>query len=552
MNANPQVRRSRGPIVPEASPAEGKLTLRRRVLLGYTVMLLLFGVVLTAALYEMRTTQGSLASLSAGYLPLARELTGARSTTLGLELQPDQHPERLFRVRNAETFVVERMDAQLQRAGEMAQMMASPGFSPGSELGFSGLATEIEECRAILDHYRRVHGDFVGQVEAGGEDTRVLIEELVSLRRQLELRLKNLSKEIGRRLSEVVSSTERSQRDALLAMMGLSVVAFVLSLLLLVSTNFIMRPVRQLIVTAERIGQGKLDERVSVQSKDEVGRLAVTFNAMADSLQEREGRLEERSRQLEKALSDLQTSQEALIRSERLATIGQMAAQIAHEVRNPLNAIGLNAELLADELAYGGQGKGSELLTDMRAEVQRLTAITEGYLSLGRLPPLNLEVQPLAPLIVELVRFQGAELSGVGVQVDCDVREDLPSVLVDAGQFRQALLNIVRNAAEALSECGGGRLHIRGVSHEDGVLLLLEDDGPGMDSDLVARVFDPFFSTKKKGSGLGLPLTQQVIEEHGGRIRCTSKVGEGTSFSIWLPLPAPHGEFASSEAEAGT
>ena len=515
-------------------------------------MLLLFGVVLTAALYEMRATQGSLASLSAGYLPLARELTGARSTTLGLELQPDQHPERLFRLRTAETFVVERMDAQLQRAGEMAQMMASPGFSPGSELGFSGLATEIEECRAILDHYRRVHGDFVVQMEAGGEDTRVLIEELVSLRRQLELRLKNLSKEIGRRLSEVVSSTERSQRDALLAMVGLSVVAFVLSLLLLVSTNFIMRPVRQLIVTAERIGQGKLDERVSVQAKDEVGRLAVTFNAMADSLQEREGRLEERSRQLEKALSDLQTSQQALIRSERLATIGQMAAQIAHEVRNPLNAIGLNAELLADELADGGQGKGSELLTDMRAEVQRLTGITEGYLSLGRLPPLNLEVQPLAPLIVELVRFQGAELSGVGVRVDCDVREDLPSVLVDAGQFRQALLNIVRNAAEALSECGGGRLHIRGETHEDGVLLLLKDDGPGMDSDLVARVFDPFFSTKEKGSGLGLPLTQQVIEEHGGRIRCTSKLGEGTSFSIWLPLPVPHDEFASSEAEAGT
>jgi len=552
VNANPQVRRSRGPIVPEAIPAEGGLTLRRRVLLGYTVMLLLFGVVLTAALYEMRATQGSLATLSAGYLPLARELTGARSWPLGLELQPDQHPERLFRVRNAETFVAERMDAQLQRAAAMARTMASTSLKPDDDVGLAGLATEIGECRAILDHYRRVHGDFVRQMEAGNEDTRPLIEELVALRRQLELRLKKLGKEIGRRLSEVVSSTERSQRDALLAMVGLSVVAFVLSLLLLVSTNFIMRPVRQLIVTAERIGQGKLDERVSVQSKDEVGRLAVTFNAMADSLQEREGRLEERSRQLEEALSDLQTSQEALIRSERLATIGQMAAQIAHEVRNPLNAIGLNADLLADELADSGRGTGSELLTDIRSEVQRLTGITEGYLSLGRLPPLNLEVQPLAPLVVELVRFQGAELSELGVQVDCNVPEDLPSVLVDAGQFRQALLNIVRNAAEALSECGGGKLHIRAQTHEGGVLLRLEDDGPGMHSELVARVFDPFFSTKEKGSGLGLPLTQQVIEEHGGRIRCTSKVGEGTSFSIWLPLPASHGGLAASETESGS
>jgi len=134
-----------------------------------------------------------------------------------------------------------------------------------------------------------------------------------------------------------------------------------------------------------------------------------------------------------------------------------------------------------------------------------------------------------------LVRFQGAELAEVDVVVDCDVPDDLPSVQVDVGQFRQALLNIVRNATEALAEGGGGRLHIAATRDAGGVTLVLQDNGPGMDSDLVARVFDPFFSTKEKGSGLGLPLTQQVIEEHGGRIRCTSKVGEGTTFSIWLP-----------------
>jgi len=536
--------------VPEAPLPEGHLTLRRRVLLGYTVMLLLFGVVLSAALYEMRTTQASLATLSAGYLPLSRELTGARSWPLGLELQPDQHPERLMRVRNAETFVMDRMQAQLQRAGEMARAMASPELNPRGALGMSGLALEVDECLGILASYRQTHSSFVDKAGADGADSRPLIEDLVSLRRQLELRLKNLSKEIGRRLSELVSSTERSQRDALLAMVGLSLVAFVLSLLLLVSTNFIMRPVRQLIVTAERIGEGKLDERVSVQSSDEVGRLATTFNAMADSLQEREGRLEERSRELEQALRELQASQEALIRSERLATIGQMAAQIAHEVRNPLNALGLNAELLADELDGGEAAASTELLAGIRAEVKRLTAITEDYLRLGRLPPLSLEVQPLAPLVAELVRFQGAELVGVGVTVDCEVPDDLPPVQVDVGQFRQALLNIVRNAAEALAERGGGRLHIHARSEGDGVLLLLQDNGPGMDSDLVARVFDPFFSTKEKGSGLGLPLTQQVIEEHGGRIRCTSKVGEGTTFTIWLPSPRTDREPLHSNAEA--
>ncbi len=535
MNADPQVRRSRGSSTQEEPLPGSGLTLRRRVLLGYTVMLVLFGVVMTAALYEMRSTQSSLATLSAGYLPLSREVTGARSWPLGLELQAGQHPERLMRVRNAESFVIERMEAQLRRAAEMAQVMADNELNPGGAVRMRALRAELDECLALLDAYRVLHGEFVAGVEAESEDSHARIEELASLRKNLELRLKNLGKEIGRLLSEVVSSTERSQRDALLAMIGLSVVAFVLSLLLLVSTNFIMRPIRQLIVTAGRIGEGKLDERVSIDSGDEVARLGSTFNAMADSLQERERKLEERSRQLEGALSDLQESQEALIRSERLATIGQMAAQIAHEVRNPLNALGLNAELLADELDESVSAVSGPLLSGIRDEVQRLTRITEGYLSLGRLPPLNLEPHSLASLVEELMRFQGAEMSELGVEVRFDAPEDLPRVLVDVGQLRQALLNIVRNAAEALSESKGGSLKIGAAREDGGVMLLIEDDGPGMEAELVSRVFDPFFSTKETGSGLGLPLTQQVIEEHGGRIRCTSRVGEGTTFTIWLP-----------------
>ena len=550
MNSNPQVRRSRDASVRTEAGPESGLTLRRRVLLGYSVMLLLFGGVMTAALVEMRNTQESLATLSAGYLPLSREITGARSWPLGLELQVDQHPERLMRVRNAETFVMERLEAQLRRARDLAQVMADTDLNPKGGVRMIALTAELGECLSLLAAYRSSHVQFVASVESDSPDTRAHIEELAALRKTLELRLKNLGKAVGRSLSEVVSSTARSQRDALLAMVGLSVVAFILSLLLLVSTNFIMRPIRQMIGTAERIGEGKLDERVSIDGGDEVARLALAFNSMADSLQEREGRLEQRSRQLEQALSELQESQEALIRSERLATIGQMAAQIAHEVRNPLNALGLNAELLADEVEDRHGSVAGSLLSGIRDEVQRLTRITEDYLSLGRLPPLSLEQHSLAALVEELMRFQGAEMAETGVQVSCDVPADLPLVQVDAGQLRQALLNIVRNAAEALSLGSGGRLELGARCEDGGVVLLIKDDGPGMDAELVSRVFDPFFSTKQTGSGLGLPLTQQVIEEHGGRIRCTSKVGEGTTFSIWLPVLAS--AQMSSQREAGS
>ena len=257
--------------------------------------------------------------------------------------------------------------------------------------------------------------------------------------------------------------------------------------------------------------------------------------AVSKSVEERERILEQRSDELEAALSDLRASQAALIRSERLATIGQMAAQIAHEVRNPLNALGLNADLLAEELQAGTLDEAAEIISDIKGEVARLTDVTEAYLALGRLPPLRLEPCPVGTLVEELVRFQFEELGQAGVEVRLELPPDLPEVHADSSQLRQALLHIVRNAADALRSEGGGCLRVSAREDGQGVQLEVRDDGPGMDAEHVSRIFDPFFSTKETGSGLGLPITQQVITEHGGRIACTSSPGDGTAFRIWLP-----------------
>jgi signal transduction histidine kinase len=139
----------------------------------------------------------------------------------------------------------------------------------------------------------------------------------------------------------------------------------------------------------------------------------------------------------------------------------------------------------------------------------------------------------------ELVRFQAEELEQFGVVVETALPQDLPDVMIDRAQLRQALLNIVRNAADALRSAGGGLLRLSAAADEGGLRLDLTDDGPGMDGELVSRIFDPFFSTKETGSGLGLPITHQVIAEHGGVIECRSRPGEGTTFSIWLPVAAP-------------
>ncbi len=531
----PQIRSRRGPDGPgDGAPRGSRLSLRTRVLLGYLLLFALFGGVLVNVLLEMRRTHVSLAMLSAGYLPLAREIGGAESTPLGLALEVDAAPETLYERRRTERRFIGLKRSQIERALDVAAAMSASELVPGDVEILESIHREVANAGERLAAYDDKHREFVEAVEAG-EPAEAYVPELLGLKGQVELSLRNLDGRVQRRITRVVQETDATQRDARFAVAALSAVAFGIGLLLVGATGFMLRPIRQLILGAERIREGNFDERVAIRSGDEVERLAQAFNAMAASIQEREGKLAQRTDELEAALAELQQSQEALIKHERLATIGQMAAQIAHEVRNPLNALGLNADMLLDEVKAGSADDAVETVAAIKNEVARLTAVTEAYLALGRQPPLRLDPYPLPALVGELVRFQQEELEQGGVSVDVELADDLPEVHVDPAQIRQALLNIVRNAGEALAAGGGGTLRVRAAPDGDEVRLDLSDDGPGMDPENVARIFDPFFSTKERGSGLGLPITHQVIAEHGGRITCTSTLGEGTTFSIWLP-----------------
>jgi signal transduction histidine kinase len=442
------------------------------------------------------------------------------------------------------------MRAQLRRALDVAAARSrDPEVAPTDAASFRRIEAQLVVTLEELGEYESTHTSFVRAIdeetgadgvvpERMAEESADVLRELRRLQGAVQEDLEQLSRRIGMRVATVVERTEEARKDSRSALLSLGVLAFVIAAVLVFGIRFTLLPMQRLMASAERIRQGNFDERVDVGAQDEVGRLAQAFNAMAASLQEREARLEERSRDLERALAELQQSQDRLIRSERLAAIGQLAAQIAHEIRNPLNALGLNVELLADEARDGNADEVDEIVRDIRGEVGRLTRITESYLELGRLPPLRLGPHSINSIVEELARFQNEELERAGVVVDLELSPDLPMVRVDPAQLRQALLNIVRNAGEALAEGGGGRLRISTWRARSGagVVLELGDDGPGMEPEHVSRIFDPFFSTKETGSGLGLPLTHQLIAEHGGTITCTSTPGEGTTFTIRLPI----------------
>ncbi len=242
-----------------------------------------------------------------------------------------------------------------------------------------------------------------------------------------------------------------------------------------------------------------------------------------------------------------------LLAAERLAAVGSLSAQVAHEIRNPLSAIGLNAELLEEELSAsvpeGRRDEVANLLHGIGSEIERLTQVTEGYLRLARMPEPDFRDVDLNQVVGDLFTMLNSELKAHAITVSLDLASPPPLVWGDPGQLRQALLNIVRNSREAMPD--GGKLRV--TTHADDVRSVLElsDTGIGIPSELVSRVFEPFYTTKPQGTGLGLSLTHQIIAEHGGGIEVLQRKGGGhfsTTIRITLPYETGSGDRAYRQA----
>jgi len=300
--------------------------------------------------------------------------------------------------------------------------------------------------------------------------------------------------------------------------LAMSITSVVIGLLITAWVTITLRPLGRLRDAAVRIARGEHGMRIDEHGPVEVADVAREFNVMARAIEERE---------------------RELVRSERLAAVGKMAAMITHEVRNPLSSIALNTELLGDELDELGEEHTREaraLCRSITEEVDRLTAITEEYLAFARLPKPRLAPEPVNPVVDALVQFVRQDLAARGVTIDVALADGLPRAMLDEAQIRQSLLNLVRNSAEALAGQGGGTIRLSTRRGAAGfVEIEVRDDGPGMDEQVRARLFDPFFSTKEGGTGLGLALTHQIVRDHGGEIRVDAREGAGASFVVSLP-----------------
>lgn len=255
---------------------------------------------------------------------------------------------------------------------------------------------------------------------------------------------------------------------------------------------------------------------------DEIGELTADFNEMVRRLGENVRRLQEAS--LEKA------------RLERVSALGEMSMTVAHEIKNPLNAIRGAVSYLKGGIHDEGQ---REFLSVIDDEVGRLNEIVTSFLRFSKPPPLRLESADVNRVIKDAVRLVRQEASELGVELSLSLDERVPPIALDAQQFRQALLNLLVNALDATQP--GDAVRVGTGVHESEVRVSVADTGAGIEEEALKDIFRPFFTTKTRGSGLGLACVERVVREHGGHIAVMSQVGTGTEFSITLPLESAHG-----------
>jgi signal transduction histidine kinase len=231
------------------------------------------------------------------------------------------------------------------------------------------------------------------------------------------------------------------------------------------------------------------------------------------------------------------TSQDNL--RNRYEELAELAGSLAHEIKNPLSVIHMNAELLGEELAETDsrfRRRSMEKVEIIREQCERMEHMLRDFLRYARLRDLDLTPGSLNDQIERVLRAYQAQADQSGVEIIEYIDPDLPSMLLHSDSLQAALMNLVKNALEAMPN--GGQLVVRTYEISDGISLDLIDTGCGMDENTAMHMFEPFYSTKHGGSGLGLPMARKIIEAHGGRIAVQSEVGHGTKFVLEFPIPA--------------
>jgi hypothetical protein len=276
----------------------------------------------------------------------------------------------------------------------------------------------------------------------------------------------------------------------------------------------------------ERAEQG-LEARAEVKSPDDIGRLGLAFNSLLSKLELARSRVE-------------RYHYEQMKRADRLASIGEMAAGIAHEIKNPLAGIAGVIQVIRKDMLVGEQKKA--VLDEVLSQVERMDKAVRNLLSFARPPEPKMTLVDINELVGKLLDFLSPQFAKNAILAERRLATGLPWLTLDPDLVQQALINVALNAIQAMPEGGKFIVETRATKSSGdapgSVEIVFSDTGKGISAENLSRIFGPFFTTRQQGTGLGLSITQRIIEQHNGEINVTSAPGKGAVFTISFPYPA--------------
>ncbi len=495
----------------------GRRTIATRVLASFAFMLVAFAITVGWSVVAQRRAARDSDELSKGYVPVALKLGQLRATQATLSTLVDGIPDERDPISARlllGTLASARRAKFLDTRAALTQLDAV-GSAPTQSLAHD-LDADLGATERALDADKSELEQLFSAIDSGDKNAinSVLIS-LGSIEHDGDKRLHALSDRLGTSMDALSADARERELRSIYALGLLAVLTLGVGVGVSLHTRRLLAPLADVTRRARAVARGDLTPKAVRSSDDELGELAAAFEQMVGAVGK---------------------AQSQAVANERLAAIGKMAAHVTHEIRNPLSAIGLNVELLEEELAQdSSRAEAKALLGAIAREVLRLENLSEEYLRLARLPSPRMEEGNVGALVLDVAQFTKKEMERAGCTIALKIEgERVPPAMYDESQVRQAMLNLLRNAREAMQD--GGTIDVTVLAEGMSVVIKVEDRGSGIPDDIRARVFDPFFSTKGEGTGLGLAITRRIVEAHGGEIACEPRTGGGTTFSLSLPI----------------
>jgi two-component system NtrC family sensor kinase len=497
-----------------------RLSLRWQIVLSLLLLMLVTVVLVSVAVVGM--TRGALERQALNY---TERLAFLAATTMSSALEPsealDVGENRASLQRLCELFAAQPAGTALFVVDRRLDHVASWPERPDGPA-----ASELAEAIRSASSLSRFRGELATRVVDSYAPIRLEGVVVGAIHVQMPMH-------------ELPTLLDRSGRVVVSYLIIDALLVLVLGYWLL--TRLIARPLDRLSAATERVARGDLSVRVDPLSGTELLDLAAHFNNMVTRLRENRVELETRLDELRRANDDLARAQSEVVRSERLATVGTLAAGIAHEVGNPLSAV-LGLVALLEEPDLLDENERADTLKRVTRELHRIDGIIRGLLEFARAGESRSASCDAHEVVETVTRLCQHHQRGRDTEVVTTFGESLPKVAANESHMVQVMLNLMLNAVDAMSGRGIVRVDVRAES--GGVVFSVEDNGPGIDSSLRARIFDPFFTTKPPGlgTGLGLAIVERLVSQWHGKIEVQSEPGKGTRFAVWIPASADTGD----------